>query len=1137
VRGITGHSLRRPVATAMFYVAVALLGVVSFTRLPIDLLPDVAFPTLSVSTAYPGAGPAEVERFVTEDVERELSRIAGVRRVRSRSREGLSLVDLEFHWGTDMDFAALHVRERLDNLSEALPEDAERPTILSTDPTDEPVLALAVTGRELLGLRELSEAVFKRRLEQLDGVALAAVSGGPEREVRVVVDPDRLRVHGVRLEDLTSALDRANYSAPGGMIRRGRFRYSLRTLGQFEDVADLRRVPIPTEGGGGGGSEGSGGEGGGPGGVVRLGDVAEVREAFAERRTLARHDGEPAIGIEVFKESGANTVRVAERVGEVLEQLRAAYPEVELAVAANQASFVEDAISNVVQALLLGGLLAFGVLFLFLREPRYPVAVGLAIPLSVAAAFGLCHLADVSLNVMSLGGLALGVGMLVDNSIVVLENVFRHRDEEGRPPVEAASRGTGEVAGAITASTLTTVAVFGPVLYVEGVAGALFGDLSLAVAFSLLASLLVALTLLPVLSARVGRRGGDGAGVEEPSGRLGGADGSAGPEAGARGPLRRARALAAVPLRLAARALGYLREAVVETVRDARRALGRGARRATDPLFGRFDRAYRRFEAAYERTLVWSLAHRARLLGIAAGALALALLLGSALPRSLMPRVDEGRFRVEVELPVGTPLETTTRTATRLEGLLRETPGVAGVFTRVGRSERPGAGAEGSTGPHQAALEVRTLPGGPSTSEVVDAFRTRVAESGVDPRFVAVATGRATSLGRALALGESDLAVEVRGSELDSLVAVAEAARARLVGLPGIADPRVDLERTQPELEIEVDRTAAARHGLTVEEVADAIEDYLRGARAERPFARFAEKVDIRVVLPEERRRALSGVLGLTVGEVPIRELVEVRSGYGPVEIRREDQTRTVRVLADVTGGGIARAAERVRERLAGLELPELTTLEVGGANERMRQSFRSLLFAFALALFLVYLILAAQFESVVQPLVVLVSVPLAAVGTVVALRLAGGGINVMSGIGFVILIGIVVNDAIIKIDFINQRRAEGFDRRSAILEAGRLRLRPILMTTVTTVLGLTPLALGWGAGADLRAPLAVAVIGGLLSATFLTLLVVPVVYSLLVPGEPVGAAAVVGPAGRPAGADGTEMPESGRGGSGDRSR
>ena len=416
---ISNLSIRRPVATSMLFVAIGVLGVVSFARLPIDLLPDVSFPTLSVWTEYPDAGPAEVERFVTEQVESAVSRVPGARSVDSRSREGQSLVRLQFYWGTDMEFAMLHVRERLDNLASSLPESAERPVILTSDPTNDPIMSLAVTGAPLGELRDLADAVFKRRLEQLDGVALAAITGDPEREIQVEVNPERLASHGVSLADVTTALDAANYSAPGGSIRRGRFRFSLRTLGEFRSVVDLAQVTVarPEQGG-----------------VVRLRDVATVKEGEAEREPVARFNGEPAIGLLIYKESGSNTVRVADDVRSVLAQLASEFPAVQIEVAADQAQFISDAISNVVQALVFGGLLAFLVLFLFLGDPRYPVAIGLSIPISVMAAFALCYLFDVSLNVMSLGGLALGVGMLVDNSIVVLENIFRHREESGFGP-------------------------------------------------------------------------------------------------------------------------------------------------------------------------------------------------------------------------------------------------------------------------------------------------------------------------------------------------------------------------------------------------------------------------------------------------------------------------------------------------------------------------------------------------------------------------------------------------------------------------------------------------------------------------------------------------------------------------------
>ncbi len=1181
-------SIRRPVATAMAFVGIAVLGIVSFSRLPIDLLPDVAFPTLSVWTTYEDAGPAEVERFVTEPIEEALSQVPGVRDVSSRSREGQSLVRLQFYWGTDMEFALLHVRERLDNLTDALPRSADRPAILRSDPTSDPILTLAVTGGSLQELRDLAEAVFKRRLEQLDGVALAAVTGGPEREIQVTIDPERLALHGVKIGDIRDALDRANFSAPGGSILRGRYRYSLRTLGEFQEVEELGQVVIARPAGGA---------------LVRLGDVADIREGVAERETIALYNGEAAIGLQLYKESGSNTVRVADNVRDILGELREEYPQIDIRLAASQAEFIRDAISNVVQALVVGGLLAFVVLFFFLRDPRYPVAIGLAIPISVLAAFTLCYLFNVSLNVMSLGGLALGVGMLVDNSIVVLENIFRHRaadaDRPGAPgpvgsraeatarggaPVddevtlaareeksvgarEAASVGAREVAGAITASTLTTIAVFFPVLYVKGVAGALFSDLSLAVAFSLAASLLTALTLLPMMAARfgggnrevtglsmpddVGRRAapsateaGEGAGrpstagtaVPEPSAGFG--TGSGRPGSRLRMPLRALvavarrvrRALAGLLrpvvrlvrglLRLAARALRFVAESVRLTASEIAAVAARSAKRLTSILFGpllrRFDRAYDAFAARYERALAWSLEHRGIVLGIAGSAVAVAVLVGATLPRSLMPDVDEGMFRVDLELPVGTPLEATGAAAERLEDVLLDLSGVDGVFTRVGRARESELASRELAGLNSASFEVRLASGGPRVRDVVSAFRSRLAETGVDPRFVSTETGRATSLGRAIAFGGADLAVRVQGDELDVLLTVAESASVRLATLPQLADVRIDFQQTQPELEIEVDRERAARYGLTVREVAEAIEAYLRGTEAERPFTEFADKVDIRLQIPIASRQELGEVLALTLDGVPIGEMVRARQGYGPVEIRREDQKRTVQVLADVRDGGIARAERAVTGSIAGIPRPSSTTIEVGGQNEEMRESFRSLVFAFGLALFLVYLIMAAQFESLVQPLVVLVSVPLAAIGAVLALWLAdvtpflaAGGLNVMSAIGLVILIGIVVNDAIIKVDFINQRRTVGASKREAILEAGRLRLRPILMTTVTTVFGLAPLALGWGPGADLRAPLAVAVIGGLISATFLTLIVVPVVYSLMVvPGEGVRAGA-----------------------------
>ena len=1083
-------SIRRPVATAMAFLAIVLLGGIAFTRLPVDLLPDVAFPTLSIWTEYPEAGPAEVERFVTEPIERAVARVPGVKSLSSVSREGASQVQLQFLWGTYMDYATLSARERLDNVRYDLPERAERPTILRSDPTSEPVMTLAATSESasLWELKELSENVFKRRLEQIDGIAQAAVAGGLEREIHVKVDPGRLESLGVTIDAVSTALDAANYSAPGGTIRRGRYRYSLRALGEFRTVEEIGQTVV---------GRGDGGT------IVFLHDVAAVEDGFADRETIARYNGHESVGLLLYKEAGANTVQVAERVDEVLGQLGDEYSEVVIAIANSQAGFIRDAISNVVQALALGAGLAFLVLFLFLHDARYPIAISLSIPISVILTFGLLYMFGVSLNIMSLGGLALGVGMLVDNSIVVLENIFRHR-ERGMAPAAAAALGAREVQAAITASTLTTIAVFGPIIYVKGVAGELFEDLSIAVAVSLLTSLLVALTLLPMLASRiqVAEAPNPGHSTDSPDEAtrtfpsLGRYAGDAAARKGRR------------PLRwrwplilgrwfggLVAAFLALVFWLVIQLIRFWLGLITRPLAALTRPIFHAFDRGFERFAHRYDRTLEWAIDHRGATLTAAAAVFVVALVLGYGLPKDLLPNVDEGAYRARLDLPLGTPLEMTDEIALQVERLALDDAATEAVFTRVGRAEAAEVTEREATGVNTAALDVRLAAGG-MTAAAVERLRGRIGGL-ITSDALTIETGRATELGRVLGLGEADVAVRVRGDDLDAALDAAAEIERRLKGLPMLAGVRTGLLRGQPEIEIEIERERVARHGLTVREVADAIEAYMRGLVATR-FVDFDRRIDVLVRPPEEIRREFNNLLEFQISGVPVRELIVWRETLAPVEVLRDGQGRVVPVYADVIGGGLAAAVSEIREALSDLELPGRLRHEVGGVNEEMRDSFRSLALAFGLALALVFMILAAQFESVIQPFTIMLAVPLAAIGAVGALSIAGDGVNVMSLIGFVILVGIVVNDAIVKVDFINQYRREGVEVRAAILEAGRVRLRPILMTTVTTVFGLLPLALGLGAGADLRAPLAVAVIGGLLSATLLTLIVVPVMYASL---------------------------------------
>jgi hydrophobic/amphiphilic exporter-1 (mainly G- bacteria), HAE1 family len=1054
----------RPVAVAMFFIAAVLLGGISFTRLPVDLLPDIAYPRLVIYTTHPETAPSEIERFVTEPIEQAVGRVPGVEHIESTSREGASMVVLRFAWGTDMDFAALNVREKIDGLRGVLPERAQRPVVLRTDPRSEPIMAISIAGTgDLWAMKELTEAVFRRRLEQIDGVAQAAVTGGLEREIHVEVDATRLESHGVTIDEIAAALASANVSSPSGTIRRGRFRYALRTLGELQSVHQLGDVVIAQRSGAGGRS----------GDMLRLRDVAVITDGFRERESIARYNGREALGVLIFKESGANTVRVAEQVATVLGELSAEYPAVSADVAMSQAGFVSAAISNLVRNMIAGAVLAFLVLLLFLRDPRYPVAIALAIPISVVTTFGLFHLTGVSINIMSLGGLALGVGMLVDNSIVVIENIFRHR-EKGLRAAAAAVTGTREVQRAITAATLTTIAVFGPIIYVEGVAGELFAALSFAVAFSLLVSLAVAVTLLPTIAARWG---GDGTGPDGAGVGAGVAGVGAGVGAGVE-------------------AAGVVAEAGAHDPDGYTRG-SRSSRLAhllAAPLHA-FDRGWARLATYYHTALDAALRHRGRVVLAALMLLVLTLPFAWALPRSVLPAVDQSEFRARLELPRGTPLELTAEMATRLESIIRADPAVAAVFTRIGRQAAVVGMDEQHSGLNTAMLEVR-LHEGERSRAVLERLRPQL--GALPAGSVSLETGQAAALGRLLGAGEADLAVRIRGEEMDAAMTYADVIARELVTVQELTNVRIGTELGQPEYIIEVDRERAAAYGIEPGSIVSAIDGAMRGRTSQNPFVAFDRKVPIIVRLPSSERRSLATLETLRVRGVPVRELVRVREAVGPVEIQRLDQSRFVPVYADAVGRDLDRAVTAVNAAVLQRPPPPGLRHEIGGENEEMRRSFRELGFAFALALLLVYMILAAQFESLVHPFTVLLSVPLGLIGAVVALWIFGAGLNTVSLIGIVVLIGIVDNDAVVKIDLINQLRREGTPLREAIIEAGRARLRPIVMNSITTMLAITPMMMGFGQGAALQAPLAIAIFGGLFTSTVLTLLVIPIIYELL---------------------------------------
>jgi HAE1 family hydrophobic/amphiphilic exporter-1 len=1024
------QAVRRPVGVAMLFIAITLLGLVSLVRLPVDLLPALAYPRLVVFTRYPAVGAVEVERLVTEPVERAVTGVPGVREVESVSREGESAVVLRFAWGADMDFAVLNTRERLDDVRGELPDFAERPVVLRSDPTAEPVMTLSVSGsRDLRSLTDVVEGTVRRRLEQVDGVAEAAVTGGVVREIRVEVDPAKLETQRLSIFDVSRALDAANQSAPAGVLMRGERQYPVRTLGELQSVRDIADVPIRrpstvAEGGAGNGS-------------VVVGDVARVRDDVREPDALSRFDGAPCVGILLYKEASANSVRVARAVEETLAELRLQHPDLRLAVATSQASFIEAAIRNVIQEIVFGGALALLALLLFLRDLRFSVAVALAIPISVVVSFALLDAAGVTLNLMSLGGLALGVGLLMDNSIVVLENIGRWRDG-GATSEAAASGGTREIQRPVIASTATTIAVFGPVVYVEGVAGRLFAPLSAAVVFALSASTLVALLLLPAIAARWG------------------------------------------------------------PARNGPTAAPHGARvrfRAVDA----FDRAFARSFEAYEHALLWALDHRGYVLIGASIACCATAALAWTLDRSLLPEVDEHAFRVRLALPRGTPLERTAAVATTLESRVRADHGVEAVLTRVGRQDVGGHLTIEESGPHVAVLDVR-VRSTTSTESVVHRLAPVLRATG-EVAEMTTRRGGGAPLDALVDRSESAIALRVYGDDVARTLAYARTLAARLARRSTLANVEVRTEPGEPELVLEVDRERAAARGADPAAIAATASAYLRGIVGTE-FMDFDRRIPVVVRLPEELRRASDVLSTIRAEGVPLREFLRVRQEMGPTTIERIGQRRAVVVTIDPAGRDLATSVAEVQRVIAAFPAPRGARVEVGGAGEEVSRSFASLTLALTAAVLLVYLILAAEFESLAVPFVVLLSVPLGLMGSIIALWVTGGGINAVSLIGMVVLVGIVDNDAVMKIEFIETAVRNGMQPREAILAAGRARFRPIVMNTVTAAVGLVPMMLGIGAGAALQAPLAIALFGGLCSGTVLTLLVLPVVYTVVNDGR-----------------------------------
>lgn len=1079
ILGIVKLATGRRVTIGMLTLAVIVFGFVSLSRLKLNLLPELSYPSLTVRTELPGAAPEEVENLITKPIEEAVSVIKNVRQVRSVSRPGESDVTLEFTWGTDMDYSGVDVREKIDALE--LPTEAKRPVLLRFDPSTEPVMRFGLTGvpkelkdasgpdaavQQLRYLRTYADQDLTKALEAVDGVGAVKVSGGLEDEVHVLVDQGKLAELHLTNAEVADRLKAENVNLSGGLLQQGNQKLLVRTVNEFQSVGDIAGAIVATR----------------DGRPIYLKDVADVERSYKERQAITRINGAESVELALYKAGDANTVAVSAEVNRKLDELGQHLPEgLKFTKEYDQAVFISEAIGDVINAAIIGGILAALVIFFFLRNVWSTVVVSIAIPVSVIATFIAMYAGHISLNMMSLGGISLAIGMLVDSSIVVLENISRHR-HMGKGTVEAVQHGTSEVGGAITAATLTTIAVFFPLVFVTGIAGQLFRDQSLTVTYSVVFSLFAALTLIPMLAclgvADAGKLKVEGSGEDRPR---------ALPEG------RITKFLYHIPRGLS-RGITFGVKWLIIGFGAVSKLLSFVVGRPLRPVFDAFTRGYAKLEEGYPHLIRWALAHKLKVLGVAAGSLLVALALLPTLGVELIPQLSQGEFQVKMTLPPGTPLTGSDAAIAELQAAAAKIPQVLTTYSVAGTGNRLDANPV-DAGENTASLNVVLKPGTSKrveTNVMNDLRQTLSQMPGVNYKFEEPS----------LFTLSTPLEVEIVGYNLDTLKQVSNEVAQSLAASPRFADVKNTMQSGQPEVQIHIDAAKSAQLGLLTSDVADTVVSKVRGNVATR-YTLHDRKIDVLVRNRDDQRASVSDIRQLIINPgagqaVPLSAVADVDLAEGPGEIRRTAQQRVALVSANIAEGDLGGAAAEASALVAKISLPAGVFVRVTGQNEEMQSSFRSMQFALLLAIFLVYLVMAAQFESLIHPLVIMFSVPLALVGAVFALFITQTTISVVVFIGLIMLAGIVVNNAIVLVDLVNQLRARGMEREEALVEAGRSRLRPIVMTMLTTTLGLLPMALGLGQGAEIRAPMAITVIGGILFSTLLTLVVVPVAYSLL---------------------------------------
>ncbi|MDR7098555.1 HAE1 family hydrophobic/amphiphilic exporter-1 [Lysobacter niabensis] len=1111
--GLIEFATRRRVTVAMVTLTFVLFGVIALFGLKVNLLPDLSYPTLTVRTEYTGAAPTEIETLISEPVEEAVGVVKGLRKLKSVSRTGQSDVVLEFAWGTDMDQASLEVRDKMEVVQ--LPLEAKKPVLLRFNPSTEPVLRLALTSkadgdsiRALTSLRRYADEDLKKKLEPVDGVAAVKIGGGLEDEIQVDIDQQKLAQLNLPIDSVIQRLQQENINISGGRLEEGTQRYLVRTVNQFATIDEIREMLVTTQAAGAGAAANAAAEmarvaaasgnaaamaaaqsvqsanssssssvaGGMP---VRLKDIADIRQGYKEREAIIRLGGKETVELAIYKEGDANTVATADAIEAKLKEIKDQIPaDVELTTIDDQSQFIRHAISDVKWDAVIGGFLAILIIFLFLRDGWSTFVIGLSLPVSIIATFFFMGQLDLSLNVMSLGGLALATGLVVDDSIVVLESIAKAR-ERGLGILDAAIAGTREVSMAVVASTLTTIAVFLPLVFVEGIAGQLFRDQALTVALAIAISLVVAMTLIPMLSALKGR-----APMSFPE---------EAPHPKWTPASRVLKPVAAVEHGIGAASRGGffgIAWLVVRAWRGLSAIVGPIMRKASDLSMAPYHRA----ESGYLKLLPAALRRPWLVLGSAAIVFALTLLVVPMLGADLIPQLAQDRFEMTVKLPPGTPLRDTDALVRELQRQHAKDDGISVLYGVSGSGTRLDANPTES-GENIGKLTVVMANGGSKEIEAAETERLRKTMADHPSAQVNFARPELFSF-------STPLEIELRGADLATIERAGQQMAAMLRKNPHYADVKSTVEQGFPEIQIRFDQDRAASLGLTTRQIADVVVKKVRGDVATR-YSFRDRKIDVLVRAREADRESVESIRHLIVNpgsarQVTLDSVADVIATTGPSEIHRADQERVAIVSSNLRDIDLGGAVQEVQDMVEKQPLGADVRMHIGGQGEELDQSVKSLMFAFGLAIFLVYLVMASQFESLLHPFVILFTIPLALVGAVLALLLTRSPVSVVVFIGLILLVGLVVKNAIILIDKVNQLREEGVAKRDALVEGARSRLRPIVMTTTCTLFGFLPLALAFGEGAEVRSPMAITVIGGLLVSTMLTLVVIPVVYDLL---------------------------------------